>query len=935
MSPAFKTSFTGFGVLTQLLLAGLIAAYAPSRTAPRAAETAAVTQLQPSSPAAAKLQRVIITFKTHFDIGYTDLAVNVVRRYRTEMMDQALAVVDRSAALPPDRRFVWMTPGWPMAKILEDWEGQTAERKQRIWRAFRDGRFATHALPFTTHTELLEPEDLVRGLHFSSHLSRRGELPLPRDAKMTDVPCHSWIMPTLLRRAGVEFLHLGCNSGSSSPEVPMLFWWEGPDGSRLLTMYIAEGYGSGLLPPADWPYKSWLALIHTGDNAGPPKPEQVEQLLQEAEQRLPGVQVRIGRLSDFADAILADKTDLPVIRGDMPDTWIHGPLCDPAGARIARNIRPAIAACESLDAHLRIWGVDLPDARPAIASAYEHSLLYGEHTWGGALYWITSYAKQRNYAYGDQWKKERAEGKFTRLDASWDEHTAYIKTAQSLIAPLRQSQLQALAGAVDVVGPRIIVYNPLPWQRDGVVSVSAESTTGAALKPVEGGETIAVEKDGPAVHFVARDVPAGGYRTYVPCGAAAKESGTGTDRRDRSQARFPRADERDNTLESPFYRAVIDRQRGVIRSLIDKRTGRELADASAPQGLGQYLYERFDAGQIKAYVAAYVKSKAEWAVNEIGKPAMPPAAEAPYRAASPEKFTARFTESPLAASAELRAESSGGVPHPVTARFTLYRDLPCVDIELTLHDKPADPWPEAGWICLPVNVPQPQFRLGRLGSIIDPARDIVRGANRHMLAINSGLTVTDAEGRGVGLCPLDSPLVSLDSPGCWKYSKDFVPRHSRVYVNLFNNQWTTNFRLWNEGTWTSRVRLWAADSGDMAQALVVPAAEARTSLLAGFAEGAAGKLSATQRGLEVSSPGTLVTAFGPNPDGAGTVIRLWECAGHGGECDIRLPEAWQGNTAQPVDLRGRPQGDSRPIQDGRFRAVASPFAPATFVVPAQ
>ena len=65
-----------------------------------------------------------------------------------------------------------MTPGWPMAKILEDWEGQTAERKERIWRAFRDGRFATHALPFTTHTELLEPEDLVRGLHFSSGLSR-------------------------------------------------------------------------------------------------------------------------------------------------------------------------------------------------------------------------------------------------------------------------------------------------------------------------------------------------------------------------------------------------------------------------------------------------------------------------------------------------------------------------------------------------------------------------------------------------------------------------------------------------------------------------------------------------------------------------------------------------------------------------------------------
>lgn len=370
MSPALKVRFAGLGVLVALVLTALITASISASTPLPAAETAS-SQPRPDSPTAPKLQRVIITFKTHFDIGYTDLAVNVVRRYRTEMMDQAPAVVDRSAGLPSDRRFVWMTPGWPMTKILEDWEGQTAERKERIWRAFRDGRFATHALPFTTHTEPLEIEDLVRGLRFSSDLARRGQLPLPRDAKMTDVPCHSWIMPTLLRHSGVEFLHLGCNSGSRSPEVPMLFWWEGPDGSRLLTMYIAEGYGSGLMPPANWPHKTWLALIHTGDNAGPPKPEQVEQVLQEAQKRLPGVQVRIGRLSDFADAIAADKEDLPVVRGDMPDSWIHGPMCDPTGARIARNIRPQIAACESLDTHLRTWGVALPDPREAIAKAYE------------------------------------------------------------------------------------------------------------------------------------------------------------------------------------------------------------------------------------------------------------------------------------------------------------------------------------------------------------------------------------------------------------------------------------------------------------------------------------------------------------------------------------------------------------------------------------
>ena len=92
-------------------------------------------------------------------------------------------------------------------------------------------------------------------------------------------------------------------------------------------------------------------------------------------EKLPGVKVRIGRLSDFADRLLAEKPDLPVIRGDMPDTWIHGPMADPAGARLARNTRPAIAAAELLNTQMRAWGVAVPVVATTIASAYEHSLL--------------------------------------------------------------------------------------------------------------------------------------------------------------------------------------------------------------------------------------------------------------------------------------------------------------------------------------------------------------------------------------------------------------------------------------------------------------------------------------------------------------------------------------------------------------------------------
>ena len=880
----------------------------------------------------APVQEVVVVFKTHFDIGYTDMASNIVNRYRTTMIDQALEVCDRNRDLPPEQRFVWTLSGWPASKIYDDWPGQTRERQQRLGQAIKEGRFAVHALPFTTHTELLELEDLAHGLGFASRLSRQAGLPLPRDAKMTDVPCHTWALASLLRHAGVDFLHLGCNAASRSPDLPALFWWEGPDGSRLLTMYTGEGYGTGLVPPRDWPYPVWLALIHTGDNHGPPNPDEIQKLLADAKRLLPGVRVRIGRLSDFSDALQESKTQIPVVRGDMPDTWIHGPMCDPQGAKLARNTRPWIGATETLRTLLEGWGtaagaaLTLSPAASAVATAYENSLLYGEHTWGGALYWVTGYGKDLNWHYGETWKKERAQGRFTRLESSWAEHTSYIETAAKQIQPLLEAELQTLAKSVNVEGPRLVVFNPLPWKRSGLVRVSGPVQGVHTLAPcprdqmVGGGVVLAEPVEG-SIQFMAKDIPALGYRTYE----VNKDLGLAG--RDRFRLRAE-----NGTLESPFFKLTLDSTRGCIQSLVDKMSKREWVDPGAPHGLGQYLYERFDADQVQAFVRDYVKIKADWGDAELGKPAMPPATNTPYAAVSPTNWAISYQQSPSSASAILKAPAGRGMPQPVTLTITVYAALPCVDLEVVLQDKPADPWPEAGWICLPFKIDQPQFRLGRLGSIVDPLRDLVPGAGHHLFAVNSGVTITDGSGFGVGFCPLDSPLVSLDSPGQWKYSRDFKPQRPAAYVNLFNNQWTTNFRLWNEGLISSRVRLWGVHGTNANSGLITPAWEARLPLQAAFADAAAGKLPATQSGIEISRLSVLVTSYGPNPDGEGTLLRLWEQAGQSGQCQVWLPAGCEATLAQPVNLRGQPEGDPVPVRYHGLTIVVKPQSPSSFVL---
>ena len=126
----------------------------------------------------------------------------------------------------------------------------------------------------------------------------------------------------------------------------------------------------------------------------------------------------------------------------------------------------------------------------------------------------------------------------------------------------------------------------------------------------------------------------------------------------------------------------------------------------------------------------------------------------------------------------MHSSPSNGLPHAVTTKVVLWAGEPYLDLEVTLHDKPADDWPEAGWICLPVHAAKPQWRLGRLGGIADPARDFVRGSNHDLQAVHTGVTIADAGGHGVGLCALDSPLVSLGRPGIFRYSPDFRARQA-------------------------------------------------------------------------------------------------------------------------------------------------------------
>jgi len=190
----------------------------------------------------------------------------------------------------------------------------------------------------------------------------------------------------------------------------------------------------------------------------------------------------------------------------------------------------------------------------------------------------------------------------------------------------------------------------------------------------------------------------------------------------------------------------------------------------------------------------------------------------------------------------------------------------------------------------------------------------------------------DSHGSGVAICPIDHPLISLDSPGCWKFSLDFVPKKPIVFLNLYNNQWNTNFRYWYPGTWSSRVRIWTFDAGTAPDAIIAkPAIEARNPLLAVSIEGNGKILPSKQSGLTLSRKGVLVTALCANPDGnPGILLRLWEQAGEKGKLEVKLPGNFK--TAIPVNLRGEKIGDPVKIWRNKLNFELNAYAPASFIL---
>lgn len=378
-----------------------------------------------------EVRDVVVGFKTHLDIGFTDLAERVVEKYLNELIPSVLDTIEALGRTHEPFAFVWSAGSWLIDTALNPKTGMSAGNRRRLEAAIHDGHVAWHALPFTTHSELMDRGLFEAGLDIFRRLDH-AFAKTTRAAKMTDVPGHTRGVVAPLADAGIELLHLGVNPGSAVPDVPDRFRWINSGGQSLVVVYEPEY--ARVVVTADG--ERAFVLVHAGDNHPAPNPQELKHISADLRRVFPRCRLRGGTLNNLADMLRNDSSGYPEITHEIGDSWLHGAASDP----------PKLSRLRALLRYRRTL-LDEGVCVKALRDFDEALLLSVEHTWGldektyladNTHYLPEDFAQVRASGSADNAKRRS----FTTFEASWQEQRRYLDNAvEALPGVLRPDEI--------------------------------------------------------------------------------------------------------------------------------------------------------------------------------------------------------------------------------------------------------------------------------------------------------------------------------------------------------------------------------------------------------------------------------------------------------------------------------------------------------------
>lgn len=191
--------------------------------------------MQASDTPAGTPARVFLVPLTHWDREWYEPFEGFLARL-VDMMDH---LIELSQADPPLAHF--HLDG--QSAMIDDYLAVRPEREEDLKRLAREGRISVGPW-FTQMDEFLTSgESMIRNLEWGTARARElGTEPVPA-GYLPDQFGHIGQMPQILANAGFDKAVVW--RGVPAAIDKSAFWWEAPDGSRVLAEYLVFGYGFG------------------------------------------------------------------------------------------------------------------------------------------------------------------------------------------------------------------------------------------------------------------------------------------------------------------------------------------------------------------------------------------------------------------------------------------------------------------------------------------------------------------------------------------------------------------------------------------------------------------------------------------------------------------------------------------------------------------
>jgi hypothetical protein len=881
---------------------------------------------------------VHLVLHSHYDIGYTDPQA-IVNDHALRYIDSAIELAQETADWPNASRFRWnIEVTWPLREWLRL---RPAARREELFDLVRDGVIEINALPFSMHTEAYSQDELAHQLDFAAYLRREHGLEIV-SANQTDVPGATIGLVSLLTDAGVKYFTVAHNyAGRSVPflrdgqDMKRPFWWQAPDGEKLLVWYtdtfsgaaymeaVTQGIhtdynevlgsmpeylaavsqlsypyladilhgGGGTHDPVVWtkvPYEHDVIHFRVqsafADNAAPSLASAEIATAWNEDWAWP--QLRTSTNRAFFEDITSRTTDFPTYEGDWTDWWADGIGAAARELAFNRHTQSEIRTSQTLHALAdALTGERLPAVTEEIQATYDEMALFDEHTWGSGNPWLN---EARSFNAGE---------------LQWMHKASFAHRARESSMLLLTSGLQRMipfAAAASENARSLTVFNPSSWARTDLVKVFipedrsrataytiVDRATGQALDAVFEPQTNWAHRSrGVFAHFLARDVPGLGYARYDVIAGAEQ--------------------------------VTLDPDAAAIASIVDKATGREIVEASAPFGFNAYVHDRYATAPTFNHLTGRIDNAGSWLLGARGTGA--------YGHVIAVEDNAVWNRVTMRASGQGAdwLETTITLPHG-TNRMTIANRL----------HKPATLEKESVYFAFPF-AGNPAISLEITGGMAGPDDPHVPGSADHFRAMRHFATVTDAEAAPIAWATQEAPLVQLGTIAI-PYSPfpSSIPAHlihdATIFSWALNNLWDTNFPAKQGGELTFTYGLAVGASGDDPAALGRDLGASVSQPLIGVVapRHEDGNADAEARGsfVSVDHPAVEVLALRSSRDGQAVEVVLFSHAREAASAGIAAPglpvgtaatESFIGEHREPLAWR---DGATVTVAPGETRVV--------------